>query len=163
MTEALVERSLTSYLPPHVLRRLTSPAPAPAPHAERFQAAVLLADIRGFTRMTELMASRGPDGVEMFTDAMNRYFGAMIDCVAEHGGEVVSFAGDALLAVWPGERRDGRPPPWTPPRAARSCSPPATPPSPPASTPACACASRSPPARSRASRSAARAARSTAP
>ncbi len=101
MSEALVEGTLTSYLPPHVLRRLTSGAPAPAPHAERFEAAVLLADIRGFTRMTELMASRGPDGVEMFTDAMNRYFGGMINHVVEHGGEVVSFAGDALLAVWP--------------------------------------------------------------
>ena len=88
-------------MPRHVLRRLAAGEAPRAPYGGRFAGTVLLADIRGFTRLTEQMAARGPEGVELFTDAMNRYFGGMIDCVGEHGGEVVSFAGDALLAIWP--------------------------------------------------------------
>ena len=58
--------------------------------------------------LTEQMAARGPDGVEIFTAAMNRYFGGMIDCVGEHGGEVISFAGDALLASGQGDQGRSR-------------------------------------------------------
>ena len=75
--------------------------PPRPPYAERVRGAVLLGDVRGFTQLTERMAAHGPDGVETLTAAMNRYFGGMIDSIGEHGGEVVNFAGDALLALWP--------------------------------------------------------------
>ena len=94
-------RSLTSYVPPHVLRRLAADGPPRTPYSEPVAGAVLLGDVRGFTRLTERMAAHGPDGVETLTAAMNRYFGGMIDRIGDYGGEVVSFAGDALLALWP--------------------------------------------------------------
>src|SRR5262249_20380773 len=38
---------------------------------------------------------------------LNDYFGQLIALITEHGGDVVKFAGDALLAVWPsGDLRD---------------------------------------------------------
>ena len=92
---------LRSYVPEYVLRRLTAGGPAQPPHAEPLVGAVLLADVRGFTKLTEQMADRGPEGVETLNAAMNRYFGGMIDCVGDHGGEVISFAGDAMVALWP--------------------------------------------------------------
>jgi predicted ATPase/class 3 adenylate cyclase len=93
--------TLSSYLPDHLLRRLAADGPRQPPHAEPLAGAVLLADVRGFTRLSEQMAERGPDGVETLNTAMNRYFGGLIDCIGDHGGEVVSFAGDAMLALWP--------------------------------------------------------------
>jgi len=35
------------------------------------------------------------------TRALNAYFGKLLDVITAHGGDVVKFAGDALLAVWP--------------------------------------------------------------
>jgi class 3 adenylate cyclase len=64
-------------------------------------AGVLFADISGFTRLTELLSERGPDGAEQLTRLLNRYFGSIVDVVEGAGGDVLKFAGDALLAVWP--------------------------------------------------------------
>src|SRR5262245_61935258 len=94
--------TLISYVPALVVRRLASnPAPISAPIAESFPAAVLFADISGFTSLAERLARRGALGAEELTRLLNAYFGQLITLVAEHGGEVVKFAGDALLALWP--------------------------------------------------------------
>lgn len=62
---------------------------------------MLLADISGFTRLSERLAASGPTGTEELTRLLNAYFGPVIDLITRHGGDVVKFAGDALLAVWP--------------------------------------------------------------
>src|SRR5207253_1969898 len=36
------------------------------------------------------------------SDLLNDYFGKMSSVIAQHGGDVVLFAGDAVLAFWPG-------------------------------------------------------------
>ena len=92
--------SLIGYVPPNVRRRLANGLPE-LPFEERFSGAVLIADISGFTRMTEQVGGRGPEGVETLSDLLNAYFGQLIDCVDDRGGEVASFAGDGLIAVWP--------------------------------------------------------------
>jgi len=61
---------------------------------------LLFIDISGFTALTEQFTSRGPLGAELLSEALNRYFGVMIDVAAEHGGDVHVFAGDALLIVF---------------------------------------------------------------
>ncbi|MGH8630012.1 MAG: adenylate/guanylate cyclase domain-containing protein, partial [Burkholderiales bacterium] len=71
------------------------------PVIERCPAALLFADITGFTAMTERLAKRGPAGAEQVSALLNDYFGQLIDLVDAHGGDVVKFAGDALLALWP--------------------------------------------------------------
>ena len=54
--------ALASFLPDRLLRRLAgSPEAAGRPHADRMAGALLLADISGFTAITERLA-RGPDG-----------------------------------------------------------------------------------------------------
>src|SRR4051794_41641865 len=111
---SLLERrheSLTSYLPPYVLRALGRGDVPEPPYSERLDGAVLLGDVRGFTRLTEQMAERGPDGVETLTVAMNRYFGGMIDLVGEYGGGGGRLPPAALPPP---------PPPPPPPAAARA-------------------------------------------
>jgi class 3 adenylate cyclase/tetratricopeptide (TPR) repeat protein len=100
-TLALTEL-LASYVPKLIQNRvIANPAPIEAPVAEVLQTAVLFADISGFTRLTERMAEKGPTGVETLARILNEYFGQLIDIIHNYGGDVVKFAGDAVIAVWP--------------------------------------------------------------
>lgn len=93
--------TLASYVSPFILHRLViDPTPPLAPVVERFPAAVLFADIAGFTTLAERLAQHGPAGAEELTALLNRDFGQLIDIVTAHGGDVVKFAGDGLLACW---------------------------------------------------------------
>ena len=101
MSNPALTELLASYVPRLIQNRVISdPAPIEAPVSENFQAAVLFADISGFTRLTEGLAERGPAGVETLARVLNEYFGQLIDIVHEYGGDVVKFAGDAVIAVW---------------------------------------------------------------
>jgi class 3 adenylate cyclase len=54
----------------------------------------LFADLRGFTTFSE---STDPATV---TETLNRYFGLAVPVIFRHGGTLVQFMGDALLAVF---------------------------------------------------------------
>jgi len=104
---------LTSYVPASIARRLAvEPAMLVEPLAEQFPAAVLFADLSGFTPLAEKLAQHGPVGAETLTHLLNDYFGQLIDIITAHGGDVVEFEGDALLALWPAAREaaGGQPP-----------------------------------------------------
>ncbi|HEX5444503.1 MAG TPA: adenylate/guanylate cyclase domain-containing protein, partial [Pirellulales bacterium] len=55
---------------------------------------VLFADIRGFSRIAERL---GPAGT---MDWINDVLGAASECVIRHGGVLVDYVGDELLAMW---------------------------------------------------------------
>lgn len=104
MTALTLIEDLASYVPDLIVRRLArDPSPNPTPSIERFPAAVLFADISGFTALTERLTRRGPAGAEELTQLLNAYFGQLIEIVTNHGGDVVKFAGDGLLALWPAD------------------------------------------------------------
>ena len=58
-------------------------------------AALMFTDMRGFTQLSET-SSR-----EQVLDTLNQYFDAMTPAVREHGGEVLKFVGDGMLAIFP--------------------------------------------------------------
>jgi class 3 adenylate cyclase/tetratricopeptide (TPR) repeat protein len=60
---------------------------------------VVLADLSGFTRLTESLTNRGPEGVEVLHDVLTRTFDALVGPGLALGGDVLGFAGDAAL-VW---------------------------------------------------------------
>jgi adenylate cyclase len=62
---------------------------------ESIHAAIWLSDMRGFTRLAEIVPPR-----EMIS-LLNRYFDCQVPAILEHGGEVLKFMGDGLLAVFP--------------------------------------------------------------
>src|SRR5512132_857733 len=102
MAMVLASELLRSYVPAFLASRfLARPRPLEAPAAEGFSAAVLFADVSGLTPPTEQLAQRGPAGAEALAELLNAYFGRLTVLGAAHGGEVVTFAGDGLLAVWP--------------------------------------------------------------
>jgi class 3 adenylate cyclase/tetratricopeptide (TPR) repeat protein len=101
MSNPALTNLLASYVPRLIQSRVVAdPSPMEAPLVENIHAAVLFADISGFTRLTERLVERGPAGVETLARILNEYFGQLIDIIHEFGGDVVKFAGDALIAVW---------------------------------------------------------------
>ena len=92
--------AMLPYIPPGLARALLAD-PTLAPLVEQFPAAVLFADISGFTPLTETLAQRGAEGPEEMTRLLNAYFSRLIAAIAAEGGEVVKFSGDALTALFP--------------------------------------------------------------
>lgn len=62
---------------------------------ESISAVVWASDLRGFTDLSEKLG--GPDMIAL----LNAYFEVMAGAVLDHGGEVLKFIGDGLLAVFP--------------------------------------------------------------
>jgi adenylate cyclase len=58
---------------------------------------VLLVDIAGFTAKTDRAAG---DGAESLTYFINDCFAILADVIDSEGGDIVAFAGDAILAIW---------------------------------------------------------------
>ncbi|HET9556643.1 MAG TPA: hypothetical protein VFS70_05845, partial [Actinomycetota bacterium] len=89
---------LASFLPQRLVRRLAEqPEGAGQPHADRMTGALLLADISGFTAITERLAERGPGGAEELRVLLDGAFQPLLELIAGTGGDVLKFAGDALL------------------------------------------------------------------
>ena len=93
---------LASYVPKLIQYRVAAdPSPIESPVAEDMQAAILFADISGFTLLTEHLAERGPTRVETLARILNEYFGQVIDIIHNFGGDVVNVGGDAAICAWP--------------------------------------------------------------
>lgn len=73
--------------------------------ADRAMGSVLLADIAGFTPLTEsLVTGLGPRrGAEELTKALNTVYTELVSRVHHFGGSVVCFIGDALLSYFEGD------------------------------------------------------------
>ena len=68
--------------------------------ASVIKAVLWYCDLRGFTPLSEKL-----DGAELI-GILNEYFQRMAEPVAAHGGEVLKFIGDAMLAIFPLASRD---------------------------------------------------------
>ena len=64
-------------------------------HTETMHAAIWLSDLRGFTALSDRLPA------ETVVDILNAYFDCQVAAIREHGGEVLKFMGDGLLAVFP--------------------------------------------------------------
>ena len=73
-----------------------------SPRTERFPAAILFADISGFTDLSERLGRKGPTGTEELSAIINACFGSMLGPVSRSGGDVLMMAGDALVVAWEG-------------------------------------------------------------
>ena len=64
-------------------------------HTDTMDAAIWLSDLRGFTALSDRLPA------ETVVDILNRYFDCQVHAIRNHGGEVLKFMGDGLLAVFP--------------------------------------------------------------
>lgn len=99
--------TLASYVPHLVIRHLADdPTPLLEPTSYEIRAAVLFADVSGFSTLADRLAERGPDGAEALSETLNGVFNELIALITALGGDIVTFAGDALLALWPATDED---------------------------------------------------------
>lgn len=94
LTERSRRQHLTRYLPPQIAQRLAEAAPEDLTRGSRQPAAVMFADIRGFTRRAEAMT---PEAVGAFITEFRHRVTA---CADRHGGVVDKFIGDAAMVVF---------------------------------------------------------------
>ncbi len=64
-------------------------------HTDTMDAAIWLSDLRGFTALSDRLPA------ETVVDILNGYFDCQVSAIRTHGGEVLKFMGDGLLAVFP--------------------------------------------------------------
>jgi adenylate cyclase len=64
-------------------------------HNETMNAAIWLSDLRGFTALSDRLPA------ETVVDILNQYFDCQVASIRDHGGEVLKYMGDGLLAVFP--------------------------------------------------------------
>lgn len=63
--------------------------------AEKIRAVVWFSDLAGFTHLSELTESEG------MLALLNDYAEVQVDAIERHGGHVLKFIGDAILAIFP--------------------------------------------------------------
>ncbi|MGB1206830.1 MAG: tetratricopeptide repeat protein [Chitinophagales bacterium] len=97
-------QTLSAYLPKVLLQKIIKHRKQQNTNnklVENMEAALLFADVSGFTALTEQLAQKGLQGTEELTQILNNYFDAIIQIIEAEGGEVVKFIGDALLVWFP--------------------------------------------------------------
>jgi adenylate cyclase len=94
--------ALSVYLGPQTGRRVLA-GKIRRGEGERIAAAILNADLKGFTRLTE---REDPLRVVGW---LNEHFEVIGDAVTRRGGEILKFMGDGMLAVFPVSDPDARP------------------------------------------------------
>ncbi len=92
---------LASFLPgPLRLRLATRPEVPNGLLAEETDLVAMQMDVSGFSGLTERLAADASMGTEEIVAELNRYFRGLIGTVDRHGGLMVGFGGDSLVAVW---------------------------------------------------------------
>lgn len=93
-------QAIIPYVPRRVvLGKIANPAEDPV-QGTLEQGTLLLADVSGFTPMSERLAELGRQGAEELTRILNEFFTVMLDIVCDYGGDVLKFGGDAFLVLF---------------------------------------------------------------
>lgn len=83
-----------SYMSPTVATALIADPSEAGLGGRIAEVSVLMADLAGFTPFSE---SSAPEAV---VHMLNTYYGAIVPTILDHGGTVVQFVGDAVMAVF---------------------------------------------------------------
>ena len=75
-------------------RRRAGQCPRPAAHGVQREGTVMFSDLRGFTSFAESLP------VDRVIDILNRYLTGMSDAILDHGGTLVAYMGDGIMAVF---------------------------------------------------------------
>ena len=89
--QAYVPRLLTEWLSKHPDRQHLT-----------IEGSMALADISGFTALTERLSRKGRVGAEEMSDILNGTFAALFDAARPDGADLVKWGGDAILLLFRG-------------------------------------------------------------
>lgn len=94
-TENKIKKAFSRFLPPTVIDNIISEENSAIPQiGEKRQVAILIADIRDFTSISE------KNTPETIVDFLNNYFTTMGQIIIKHGGTIDKFMGDSIMALF---------------------------------------------------------------
>mmetsp|Transcript_5133 Transcript_5133/g.12021 ORF Transcript_5133/g.12021 Transcript_5133/m.12021 type:complete len:314 (-) Transcript_5133:2896-3837(-) len=102
--------ALASYVPKVVVKQLIMLGGDDSSHREEvpfrkaYETVVVFCDVSGFTKLSENMSKSGK-GSEGVASNINKYFQMMVKIISSGGGDVLKFAGDAMIILWPKTNR----------------------------------------------------------
>jgi len=91
--------ALVPFVPRLAIEWLTT---RPDDRFQEIEASLVLADLSGFTALSEKLARRGHVGTEELVRTINGCFSDLIEVAYEDGASLLKFGGDALLLVLTG-------------------------------------------------------------
>jgi adenylate cyclase len=94
MKNAMARTLLETYVGPHASAEILAGATTRG-SGKTVNAAIMICDLRDFTALSDLWPR--DDVIEI----LNGYFDALCEPVEAHGGEILKFMGDGLLAIFP--------------------------------------------------------------
>ena len=89
--QAYVPRLVTEWLAQHPDRQHVT-----------IEGSMALADISGFTALTERLSRKGKVGAEEMSDILNGTFAALLDAARPDGADLIKWGGDAVLLLFRG-------------------------------------------------------------
>lgn len=95
----LARTLLQTYVGPHASEQILDGATTRG-SGTTLSAAIMICDLRNFTLLS------GSQHRDRVIDILNEYFDLMADPIEKHGGEILKFMGDGLLAVFPLDEPD---------------------------------------------------------
>ena len=90
----LIRGSLAKFVPRRVRQLIEESPEAPSLDKRETDVTVVFTDISGYTRLSARLA---PDDLAALVE---RYFGAFLDEIVKHGGDVNETAGDGLMVIF---------------------------------------------------------------
>ena len=93
-------QTLASYVPGIIVEQLMHGETLEVPFRKQYETVCVFCDISGFTKLSEHMARTGK-GAEGVSRNINKYFQMMVKIISSGGGDVLKFAGDAMIVLWP--------------------------------------------------------------
>ncbi len=93
-------RSFTRYAPEEIVRDVAASGQEAMLSGQKREVSALFCDLRGFTAFTERLPA------EDVVAILNDHFDLLVGIIAQHGGFVVDFLGDAIFAVFGALRPD---------------------------------------------------------
>nr|XP_022331897.1 adenylate cyclase type 10-like [Crassostrea virginica] len=95
------EESALKKLTPHVPGIVTFANHSRVlPWTTSYTTVLMFADISGFTAICEKYGAMQNAGIDQLTKTLNDYLGEIVENIISSEGDVLKFAGDAILAVW---------------------------------------------------------------
>ncbi|MDP7637768.1 MAG: adenylate/guanylate cyclase domain-containing protein, partial [Phycisphaerae bacterium] len=89
-----IKDTFGKYVDPRIVTNLLESSEFSEPGGERREMTVLFIDLKGFTSISEALE---PDDLVRM---INSFFGHMTNAIADNGGVVDKFMGDAVMAYW---------------------------------------------------------------
>ena len=90
----LIRTNLAKFVPQRVRELIEESPEAPSLDKREADVTVLFADITGYTRLSSRLPPEALDAL------VERYFGAFLDEIVRHGGDVNETAGDGLMVIF---------------------------------------------------------------